>query len=197
MKSGRNLESTLRLWNQGDHEVVTHNNGRVTARVIDPETMETVGGFSGAQTLPRFPSVPQPASPSRSRCWSELHRSFRALATPFRRVVGPFRPPSDSPTPASSGHPRYRLPSLLEPELRPVETDVDDGACALQREINTFGPDRARKTSWMIWTKFGGMDVPARSLVACTTHNADTRSLKQILLLTAPLTSVHREVPSG
>ena len=55
VKSGRNLESTLRLWNQGDHEVVTHNNGRVTARVIDPETMETVGGFSGAQTLPLVP----------------------------------------------------------------------------------------------------------------------------------------------
>ena len=53
VKSGRNLESTLRLWNNGDHEVVTHNNGWVTARVIDPETMETVGGFSGAQTLPR------------------------------------------------------------------------------------------------------------------------------------------------
>ena len=45
--------------------------------------------------------------------------------------------------------------------------------------------------------QIGGMDVPARSLVVCTTHNADTRSLKQILLLTAPLTSVHREVPSG
>jgi hypothetical protein len=55
VKSGRNLESTIRLWNNGDHEVVTHNNGWVTARVIDPETMETVGGFSGAQTLPLVP----------------------------------------------------------------------------------------------------------------------------------------------
>ncbi len=53
VKSGRNLESTIRLWNNGDHEVVTHNNGWVTARLIDPETMKTVGGFSGAQTLPR------------------------------------------------------------------------------------------------------------------------------------------------
>ncbi len=53
VKSGKNLESTMRLWNNGDHEVVTHNNGRVTARVIDPETMEIIGGFSGAQTMPR------------------------------------------------------------------------------------------------------------------------------------------------
>jgi hypothetical protein len=54
VKSGRNLEGTMRLWNNGDHEAVTHNNGRVTARVIDPETMETVGGYSGAQIMPLF-----------------------------------------------------------------------------------------------------------------------------------------------
>ena len=32
--------------------MVAHTNGRLTARVLDPKTNETVGGYSGAQTMP-------------------------------------------------------------------------------------------------------------------------------------------------
>jgi hypothetical protein len=52
MRSGANLQSTIRLTNEGDEEVVAHTNGRLTARVLDPKTNETVGGYSGAQTMP-------------------------------------------------------------------------------------------------------------------------------------------------
>ncbi len=52
VKSGGNLHSTIRLINGGGVDVITHTNGHLTASVVDPEATETVGGFSGAQTLP-------------------------------------------------------------------------------------------------------------------------------------------------
>ena len=41
VRSGANLQSTIRLTNEGDEEVVAHTNGRLTARVLDPKTNET------------------------------------------------------------------------------------------------------------------------------------------------------------
>jgi hypothetical protein len=52
VKSGADLGSRIRLVNKGDADVVATTNGRLTARVVDPETNEVVGAFSGAQTLP-------------------------------------------------------------------------------------------------------------------------------------------------
>lgn len=52
VKSGGNLRSTIRLHNHGQDEVVVMTNGQVTARVVDPETRQAIGGYSGAQTMP-------------------------------------------------------------------------------------------------------------------------------------------------
>ncbi len=52
VKSGANLQSAIRLINEGDVEVVAQTNGRLTPRVVDPKSNETVGGYSGAQTMP-------------------------------------------------------------------------------------------------------------------------------------------------
>jgi hypothetical protein len=52
VRSGANLQATIRLTNDGDEEVVVHTNGRLTAMVLDPKTNETVGGYAGAQTMP-------------------------------------------------------------------------------------------------------------------------------------------------
>ena len=50
--SGGNLHSKLYLHNRGQEEVVVNTNGVVTARVVDPDTHDMVGGYSGAQTMP-------------------------------------------------------------------------------------------------------------------------------------------------
>jgi hypothetical protein len=52
VKSGGDRRSRIRLINEGGVEVVANTNGQLTARVVDPETNEVVGGFSGSQTLP-------------------------------------------------------------------------------------------------------------------------------------------------
>jgi hypothetical protein len=52
VRSGANLLTTIRLRNDGGQDVVVSTNGQLTARVVDPETGETVGKFSGAQRLP-------------------------------------------------------------------------------------------------------------------------------------------------
>ena len=52
VQSGADLRTRIRLVNEGDLEVVAHTNGQLTASVVDLTTNETVGGFSGAQTLP-------------------------------------------------------------------------------------------------------------------------------------------------
>jgi hypothetical protein len=50
--SGSNLGNTIRLVNEGVHDVVVLTNGQIVAPVVDPQTNEIVGGYSGAQTLP-------------------------------------------------------------------------------------------------------------------------------------------------
>ena len=50
--SGATTRSTLRIQNRGSAEAVIETNGGVTARVVDPQTNEGVGGFVGAQAMP-------------------------------------------------------------------------------------------------------------------------------------------------
>ena len=52
IKSGRTMRHGLLLRNLTERELNIATNGQVTATVADPETGETVGGFSGAQRLP-------------------------------------------------------------------------------------------------------------------------------------------------
>jgi hypothetical protein len=55
VKSGQDLRGELGVGNKGSTEILVTTNGQVTARVIDPETNEVAGGFSGAQILPAIP----------------------------------------------------------------------------------------------------------------------------------------------
>ena len=50
--SGGTVHGSLRLRNCGSAEVVIETNGGVTARVVDPETGDGVGGFFGLQMAP-------------------------------------------------------------------------------------------------------------------------------------------------
>jgi hypothetical protein len=51
VRSGDNLQNKLCLHNVGTQDVVVITNGQVTARIVDPETNETIGGCPGAQTM--------------------------------------------------------------------------------------------------------------------------------------------------
>jgi hypothetical protein len=50
--SGATTRGVLRVRNRGSAEAVIETNGGVTARVIDPQTKDGVGGFIGAQAAP-------------------------------------------------------------------------------------------------------------------------------------------------
>jgi len=52
VRSGHTLRHQLTIHNLTDTELQLATNGKVTAVVVDPRTRETVGGFSGPQTLP-------------------------------------------------------------------------------------------------------------------------------------------------
>jgi hypothetical protein len=52
VSSGHTLHHHLTVHNLTGSELQIATNGRVTGSVVDPQTGETVGGFSGAQTLP-------------------------------------------------------------------------------------------------------------------------------------------------
>jgi hypothetical protein len=52
VRSGNNVRSMLHMANDGPEDVVVETNGAVTARVVNPETNEVVGLYSGAQHLP-------------------------------------------------------------------------------------------------------------------------------------------------
>jgi hypothetical protein len=54
VRSGENSRGAMRLINDGPGEIVVQTNGQVTAVVIDPDTGDVVGGYSGAQALPRL-----------------------------------------------------------------------------------------------------------------------------------------------
>lgn len=51
--SGHSTEGALRVHNNSSDPVGIVTNGQVTARVVDPVSGLTVGGFAGAQRLPR------------------------------------------------------------------------------------------------------------------------------------------------
>jgi hypothetical protein len=53
VQSGNDLMSTLVARNNYPAELAVETNGQVTALVVDPKTGERVGGFTGAQHLPR------------------------------------------------------------------------------------------------------------------------------------------------
>ena len=53
--SGEDLMSVLLTHNNTDQELVIKTNGQVTARVVDPQTGDYVGGFTGAQHMPLIP----------------------------------------------------------------------------------------------------------------------------------------------
>jgi hypothetical protein len=50
--SGRSVDGALRIQNHTDRDAVVETNGLVTARIVDPETGDSVGGYFGAQALP-------------------------------------------------------------------------------------------------------------------------------------------------
>ena len=50
VRSGETLQHGLLLGNRTGHELQIATNGQVTAAIIDPQTSEVVGGFSGFQT---------------------------------------------------------------------------------------------------------------------------------------------------
>jgi hypothetical protein len=50
--SGATKRGILRIHNRGAAEAIIETNGGVTARVVDPQTNEGVGGFFGAQAMP-------------------------------------------------------------------------------------------------------------------------------------------------
>jgi len=52
VRSGYEADTKLELRNRRSAEVAIRTNGRVTARVVDPATGVTVGGFAGFQTAP-------------------------------------------------------------------------------------------------------------------------------------------------
>ena len=52
VSSGQTLRHHLTIHNQTSSELQIATNGQVTAAVVDPQTGEVVGGYSGAQTLP-------------------------------------------------------------------------------------------------------------------------------------------------
>ncbi len=52
VRSGHTVTRPLLLTNRSDRPLTLHTNGRLTARIVDPATGTTVGGFSGMQNLP-------------------------------------------------------------------------------------------------------------------------------------------------
>jgi hypothetical protein len=60
VSSGHTLHHHLTVHNLADNQLQIATNGRVTAVVVDPQTGEIVGGFSGLQTVPLkvFPAIP-------------------------------------------------------------------------------------------------------------------------------------------
>ena len=52
VRSGQTLRHGLLLRNLTGHELQIATNGQVTGVIVDPQTGEVVGGFSGAQRLP-------------------------------------------------------------------------------------------------------------------------------------------------
>ena len=60
VQSGQTLQHGLLLRNHTSEELQIATNGHVTATIVEPQTGETVGGFSGAQRLPliRFQVAP-------------------------------------------------------------------------------------------------------------------------------------------
>jgi hypothetical protein len=57
VQSGRNFHGQLIVFNKGTDDVVIQTNGHITGRVVDAGTLEAVGLFSGAQTMPLIPFV--------------------------------------------------------------------------------------------------------------------------------------------
>jgi hypothetical protein len=60
VRSGATLRHGLMLRNLTGQELRVETNGHLTATIVDPETGETVGGYSGGQRLPLivFPVAP-------------------------------------------------------------------------------------------------------------------------------------------
>jgi len=52
--AGHDTRSALRIHNHQDNAEVVITNGQITGRVLDAQTGAVVGGFAGAQTLPRI-----------------------------------------------------------------------------------------------------------------------------------------------
>jgi hypothetical protein len=52
VSSGHTLRHSLLLRNLTDRDLLIATNGQITAVVVDPQTGEVVGGFSGAQGMP-------------------------------------------------------------------------------------------------------------------------------------------------
>jgi hypothetical protein len=52
--SGKLARGMLDFSNHGTTDVTLDTNGAVTARILDPSTLDVVGGFIGAQTMPLF-----------------------------------------------------------------------------------------------------------------------------------------------
>ena len=85
--SGGVANSQLEFSNHGGAEVTLDTNGVVTARILDPSTLEVVGGFVGAQTMPliRFPIAPGEA----------IRVPLLVGAASFKRSLGYTVPPGE------------------------------------------------------------------------------------------------------
>jgi len=53
VRSGHTVRSELKVWNRADAELEVVTTGMVFGWVVDPSTGSVVGGYSGAQRLPR------------------------------------------------------------------------------------------------------------------------------------------------
>jgi hypothetical protein len=51
VRSGYSVSGSVRIHNHRDYQIVLKTNGTLTARIVDPDSGESVGGFSGSDGL--------------------------------------------------------------------------------------------------------------------------------------------------
>jgi hypothetical protein len=62
VRSGYSVNSSVRIHNHRDHQIVLRTNGVLTATILDPDSGEMVGTFSGMQHMPGVPFNVHPQS---------------------------------------------------------------------------------------------------------------------------------------
>jgi hypothetical protein len=85
--SGRVAHGSLEFTNRGSTEITLDTNGAITARILDPSTLDVVGGYVGAQAMPL---IPYPIGPGETATVGLL-----VGAASFTRSLGYTVPPGD------------------------------------------------------------------------------------------------------